>query len=68
MRLGCFGKMKKSFKNPPFHTNLVAYSSVPGDVSSPKEIYLKQIQVKVSFYKESKALSFYFLNNNNKKM
>ena len=54
MRLGCFGKMKKSFKNPPFHTNLVTYSSVPRDVSSPKEIYLKQTQVKYPFIRKAK--------------
>lgn len=66
-RLGCLGKMKKRFLNPPFHTNLFTYSSVPWDVSSPSEIYLKQTQVRVSFYKQSKTPGFYFFNNNNNK-
>jgi hypothetical protein len=44
-------KDKKNTKNSPFHTNLFTYSSVPWDVSSPKEIYLKQTLVKVSLYK-----------------
>lgn len=52
---------KRIFQDPPFHTNFFTYSSVLWDVSSPKEIDLKQTLWPVPLCKGSSALDLHFL-------